>query len=121
MLQFELDIEPRLKPSLIGGGVRGEGATERGGAGVNDSQDMSFSQTTKGTQPLLDSVSELEMMTRAGKPSTSTPLFPNLLFATFSKTRTPKYICWNVFYIILVRTIEINNSQSCSHTVLYTV
>uniref|UniRef100_A0A672ZW21 Transmembrane protein 259 n=1 Tax=Sphaeramia orbicularis TaxID=375764 RepID=A0A672ZW21_9TELE len=32
-VQFELDIEPRLKPSLIGG--------------VNDSQDVSFSQTTK--------------------------------------------------------------------------
>ncbi|XP_073332361.1 membralin isoform X3 [Pagrus major] len=33
-VRFELDIEPRLKPSLIGGGV-------------NDSQDVSFSQTTK--------------------------------------------------------------------------
>lgn len=39
-VQFELDIEPRLKPSLIGGG----GA---GGGGANDSQDVSFSQTTK--------------------------------------------------------------------------
>lgn len=38
---------------------------------MNDSQDVSFSQTTKGTQPLKDSVSELEMMTRAGKPSSS--------------------------------------------------
>uniref|UniRef100_A0A671U2S2 Transmembrane protein 259 n=1 Tax=Sparus aurata TaxID=8175 RepID=A0A671U2S2_SPAAU len=35
-VQFELDIEPRLKPSLMGGG-----------GGVNDSQDVSFSQTTK--------------------------------------------------------------------------
>ncbi|KAK5870384.1 hypothetical protein PBY51_025023 [Eleginops maclovinus] len=41
-VQFELDMEPRLKPSLIGGGVRGG----RGG-GVNNSQDVSFSQTTK--------------------------------------------------------------------------
>uniref|UniRef100_A0A3P8RXB7 Transmembrane protein 259 n=1 Tax=Amphiprion percula TaxID=161767 RepID=A0A3P8RXB7_AMPPE len=41
-VQFELDIEPRLKPSLIGGGVGGGGA-----GGVNDSQDVSFSQTTK--------------------------------------------------------------------------
>ncbi|XP_041791802.1 membralin isoform X2 [Chelmon rostratus] len=41
-VQFELDIEPRLKPSLIGGGVGGGG-----GGGVNDSQDVSFSQTTK--------------------------------------------------------------------------
>ncbi|KAM6938256.1 membralin isoform 2-T2 [Lycodopsis pacificus] len=40
-VQFKLDIEPRLKPSLIGGGVG------RGGAGVNDSQDVSFSQATK--------------------------------------------------------------------------
>ncbi|XP_034438163.1 membralin isoform X2 [Hippoglossus hippoglossus] len=37
-VQFELDIEPRLKPSVVGGG--------RGG-GVNDSQDVSFSQNTK--------------------------------------------------------------------------
>ncbi|XP_068581488.1 membralin isoform X2 [Cebidichthys violaceus] len=44
-VQFELDIEPRLKPSLIGGGVGRGGAV--GGAGVNDSQDVSFSQTTK--------------------------------------------------------------------------
>lgn len=65
LLQFELDIEPRLKPSLIGGGAAGGGGAGRGGA--NDSQDVSFSQTTKGTQPLQDSVSELEMMTRAGK------------------------------------------------------
>ncbi|KAI3368397.1 hypothetical protein L3Q82_008105 [Scortum barcoo] len=66
MLQFELDIEPRLKPSLIGGGVGGGGVG--GGGGVNDSQDVSFSQTTKGMQPLKDSLSELEMMTRAVWP-----------------------------------------------------
>ncbi|XP_058493447.1 membralin isoform X2 [Solea solea] len=42
-VQFELDIEPRLKPSLVGGGRGGAG----GGAGVNSSQDVSFSQTTK--------------------------------------------------------------------------
>uniref|UniRef100_A0A8D3AU67 Transmembrane protein 259 n=1 Tax=Scophthalmus maximus TaxID=52904 RepID=A0A8D3AU67_SCOMX len=41
-VQFELDMEPRLKPSLVGAGG-GAG----GGAGVNDSQDVSFSQTTK--------------------------------------------------------------------------
>ncbi|KAJ4943237.1 hypothetical protein JOQ06_005741 [Pogonophryne albipinna] len=41
-VQFDLDMEPRLKPSMIGGGVRG-----RRGGGVNDSQDVSFSQTTK--------------------------------------------------------------------------
>ncbi|XP_075901352.1 membralin isoform X2 [Nelusetta ayraudi] len=44
-VQFELDIEPRLKPSLIGGGAAGGGGAGRGGA--NDSQDVSFSQTTK--------------------------------------------------------------------------
>ncbi|XP_029355329.1 membralin isoform X2 [Echeneis naucrates] len=37
-VKFELDMEPRLKPSLVGGGGRG---------GVNDSQDVSFAQTTK--------------------------------------------------------------------------
>ncbi|XP_071328896.1 membralin isoform X2 [Trachinotus anak] len=42
-VQFELDIEPRLKPSLVGGAAGGEGA----GGGVNDSQDVSFAQTTK--------------------------------------------------------------------------
>lgn len=41
-VHFELDLEPRLKPSLIGGGVAGGG-----GAAVNESQDVSFSQTTK--------------------------------------------------------------------------
>ncbi|XP_056266729.1 membralin isoform X5 [Pseudoliparis swirei] len=45
-VQFELDIEPRLKPSLIGGGV-GRGGGGGGAGGVNDSQDVSFSQTTK--------------------------------------------------------------------------
>ncbi|XP_065812433.1 membralin isoform X2 [Labrus bergylta] len=44
-VQFELDIEPRLKPSLIGGGVGGGGGAA--GGGMNDSQDVSFSQTTK--------------------------------------------------------------------------
>ncbi|KAL6107678.1 tmem259 [Pungitius sinensis] len=69
-VQFELEIEPRLKPSLIGGGVGrgGGGGGAVGGAGGNDSQDVSFSQTTKGMQPLKDSVSELEMMTRAVWP-----------------------------------------------------
>ncbi|XP_049443819.1 membralin isoform X1 [Epinephelus fuscoguttatus] len=70
-VQFELDMEPRLKPSLIGGGVGGGRAAAAGGGGgggVNDSQDVSFSQTTKGMQPLKDSVSELEMMTRAVWP-----------------------------------------------------
>lgn len=41
-VHFELDLEPRLKPSLIGGGA-GAG----GGSAVNESQDVSFSQTTK--------------------------------------------------------------------------
>ncbi|KAM9761809.1 membralin isoform 2-T2 [Menidia menidia] len=36
-VQFELDIEPRLKPSVIGGAA----------GGANDSQDVSFSQTSK--------------------------------------------------------------------------
>ncbi|KAF6735883.1 Membralin [Oryzias melastigma] len=58
-VQFKLDIEPRLKPSLTEGGAAG---------GANDSQDVSFSQTSKGMQPLQDSVSELEMMTRAVWP-----------------------------------------------------
>ncbi|KAM9831716.1 membralin [Neosynchiropus ocellatus] len=64
-VQFELDIEPRLKPSLIGGGAVGGGG---GGGSANESQDVSFSQTTKGMQPLRDKVSELEMMTRAVWP-----------------------------------------------------
>ncbi|KAM9357870.1 membralin [Symphorus nematophorus] len=63
-VKFELDIEPRLKPSLIGGGGRAGGE----GGGVNDSQDVSFSQTTKGNQLLRDTVSELDMMTRTVWP-----------------------------------------------------
>lgn len=41
-VHFELDLEPRLKPSLVGGAV-GAG----GGASVNETQDVSFSPTTK--------------------------------------------------------------------------
>ncbi|XP_041646704.1 membralin isoform X2 [Cheilinus undulatus] len=47
-VQFELDIEPRLKPSLVGGDVGGGGRAGGGSeGGVNGSQDVSFSQTTK--------------------------------------------------------------------------
>ncbi|XP_031170353.1 membralin isoform X3 [Sander lucioperca] len=46
-VQFDLDMEPRLKPSLIGGGVGGGGAGGGAGGGGNGSQDVSFSQTTK--------------------------------------------------------------------------
>uniref|UniRef100_A0A8C7IS83 Transmembrane protein 259 n=1 Tax=Oncorhynchus kisutch TaxID=8019 RepID=A0A8C7IS83_ONCKI len=57
-VRFELDIEPRLKPSLSGGG-----------RGLNDSQDLSFSQApTKGMQPLRETVSQIEMLTRAVWP-----------------------------------------------------
>jgi hypothetical protein len=57
LCQFELDIEPRLKPSLSGGG-----------RGLNDSQDLSFSQApNKGMQPQRETVSQIEMLTRAGK------------------------------------------------------
>uniref|UniRef100_A0A8C6V723 Transmembrane protein 259 n=1 Tax=Neogobius melanostomus TaxID=47308 RepID=A0A8C6V723_9GOBI len=41
-VHFELDLEPRLKPSLVGGAV-GAG----GGPSLNESQDVSFSPTTK--------------------------------------------------------------------------
>ncbi|KAJ8408389.1 hypothetical protein AAFF_G00258030 [Aldrovandia affinis] len=59
-VQFELDIEPRLKPSLSSSGP---------GAGLNDSQDLSFGQApTKGMQPLRGKVSEIEMLTRAVWP-----------------------------------------------------
>ncbi|KAJ7993300.1 hypothetical protein DPEC_G00271000 [Dallia pectoralis] len=62
-VQFKLDIEPRLKPSLSGTGVG------HGGVGLNDSQDVSFSQApTTGMQPLRESVSEIEMLTRAVWP-----------------------------------------------------
>ncbi|XP_055077501.1 membralin isoform X2 [Periophthalmus magnuspinnatus] len=42
-VHFELDLEPRLKPSLVGGAVGAGG----GGPAVNESQDVSFSQATK--------------------------------------------------------------------------
>ncbi|KAJ8374769.1 hypothetical protein SKAU_G00053490 [Synaphobranchus kaupii] len=59
-VQFELDIEPRLKSSLSSSGP---------GVGLNDSQDLSFSQpSTKGMQPLRETVSEIEMLTRAVWP-----------------------------------------------------
>ncbi|XP_068599432.1 LOW QUALITY PROTEIN: membralin [Brachionichthys hirsutus] len=50
-VQFELDMEPRLKPALLGGGAGaaggGGGGAGGGAGGVNGSQDVSFSQTTK--------------------------------------------------------------------------
>lgn len=41
-VHFELDLEPRLKPSLVGGAVGAGGRPS-----VNESQDVSFSPTTK--------------------------------------------------------------------------
>ncbi|KAL6469250.1 hypothetical protein MHYP_G00227740 [Metynnis hypsauchen] len=59
-VRFELDIEPRLKPSLSAGVP---------GLGRNDTQDLSFSQApSKGMQPLKETVSEIEMLTRAVWP-----------------------------------------------------
>ncbi|KAL4634808.1 membralin isoform X1 [Arapaima gigas] len=59
-VQFELDIEPHLKPSL---------SSSRPGVALNESQDLSFSQApTKGMQPLRETVSEIEMLTRAVWP-----------------------------------------------------
>lgn len=58
-MQFELDIEPRLKP-LVSDGASG--------SGTNDSQDLSFSQApSKGMQPLKETLSKIEMLTSAGK------------------------------------------------------
>lgn len=59
--QFELDIEPKvfLKPSRVS-------STEA--LPRNESQELSFSEAaTKGTQPLRETVSEFEMLARAGK------------------------------------------------------
>ncbi|XP_016388052.1 membralin-like isoform X1 [Sinocyclocheilus rhinocerous] len=59
-VRFELDIEPRLNPSLSGGVP---------GSSLNESQDLSFSQApSKGMQPLRETVSEIEMLTRAVWP-----------------------------------------------------
>ncbi|XP_059394307.1 membralin-like isoform X1 [Carassius carassius] len=59
-VQFELDIEPRLNPSMSGGVP---------GSSLNESQDLSFSQApSKGMQPLRETVSEIEMLTRAVWP-----------------------------------------------------
>ncbi|KPP67748.1 membralin-like [Scleropages formosus] len=44
-------------------------SSNRPGVGLNDSQDLSFSQaSTKGMQPLRETVSEIEMLTRAVWP-----------------------------------------------------
>ncbi|XP_051532222.1 membralin isoform X2 [Myxocyprinus asiaticus] len=57
---FELDIEPRLNPSMSGSVP---------GSSLNESQDLSFSQApSKGMQPLRETVSEIEMLTRAVWP-----------------------------------------------------
>ncbi|XP_051893997.1 membralin [Pristis pectinata] len=64
-IQFELDIEPKvfLKPSL---GNKADVVTQ---VVQNDSQGLSFTEApTKGMQPLQETVSEFEMLTRAVWP-----------------------------------------------------
>ncbi|KAA0707879.1 Membralin Transmembrane protein 259 [Triplophysa tibetana] len=59
-VRFELDIEPRLNPSMSGGVPA---------SGLNESQDLSFGQaSSKGMPELRESVSEIEMLTRAVWP-----------------------------------------------------
>lgn len=43
-------MEPRLKPSLMREKLGIEEGAGRGGRGVNHSQDVSFTQSTKGRQ-----------------------------------------------------------------------
>ncbi|XP_062888199.1 membralin [Mobula hypostoma] len=64
-IQFELDIEPKvfLKPSL---GNKADVVTQ---VVQNDSQGLSFTEApSKGMQPLQETVSEFEMLTRAVWP-----------------------------------------------------
>lgn len=59
--QFELDIEPKvfLKPSRM---------SSAEALSHNESREFSLSEAAaKGMQPLRETVSELEMLTRAGK------------------------------------------------------
>ncbi len=73
-MQFELDMEPRLNPSMIGGVP---------GSSLNESQDLSFSQApSKGMQPLRESVSEIEMLARAGKHLKYAPLRSHLVLSS---------------------------------------
>ncbi|KAK0140995.1 Membralin [Merluccius polli] len=55
-VKFQLDIEPRLKPSLSGGG----GARGRQG-GANDTQDLSFSQTPAKVWPQEEYIVEYSL------------------------------------------------------------
>ncbi|XP_056133083.1 membralin [Lampris incognitus] len=57
-VQFELDIEPRLKPPLIGGGARGAAG---GGGGLNDSQDLSFGQAPTKVWPQEEYIVEYSL------------------------------------------------------------
>ncbi|XP_010895843.2 membralin isoform X2 [Esox lucius] len=54
-VQFELDIEPRLKPSLSGVGMG------HGGVGLNDSQDLSFSQAPTKVWPQEEYIVEYSL------------------------------------------------------------
>lgn len=70
--QFELDIEPKvfLKPSRVSST---EALTH------NKSQEFSFSEApTKGMEPLRETVSEFEMLARAGKDNFHCYLCPSL-------------------------------------------
>ena len=87
---------------------------------MNDSQDVSFSQTTKGMQPLKDSVSELEMMARAGKPSSSSSssssislllfllLLLQLLPLLSSRTDTPGCVAVSLISLYLNSLMKIS-------------
>nr|XP_033477057.1 membralin [Epinephelus lanceolatus] len=116
-VQFELDMEPRLKPSLIGGGVGGgRAAAGGGGGGVNDSQDVSFSQTTKGMQPLKDSVSELEMMTRAVWPQEEYIVEYSLEYGFLRLSQsTRQRLNIPVMVVTLGETLNSNDSNTCLH------
>lgn len=56
-----------------------------GEGGGNKSQEVSFTQAAKGMEPLKESVSELEMMTRAGK----TPPPPYTSYITSPPSLSP--------------------------------
>lgn len=58
-VQFELDIEPRLKPSLSSGSVGGSGG--QGGGGFNESQDISFSQAPTKVWPQEEYIVEYSL------------------------------------------------------------
>lgn len=113
--QFELDIEPKvfLKPSRASSTEALTQVTQ------NESQEFSFSEaTTKGMQPLSETVSEFEMLARAGKdhlhwyPCSLLPFHLYILpFTLLSLLLASRGTCITAFSVFQMSLLPLNEGK----------